>query len=166
MFNQLNCLDWLQNKKPTSGNSFNCGNPILSETHCIQNSDHTFSLDIALLTSSSLTLLPFSFGNMSCKRNSYPANFKLQVIAFSVSTNNSMPARHFSVNEKLVRDWRKQQNALFEMLKGKKATRGHWPMYPELEERLAAWIKESCSQGLIITCTAICIRALKLIKTP
>ena len=38
-------------------------------------------------------------------------------------------------------------------------------MYPELEERLAAWIEESRSQGLIITCIAIRIKVLKLIKT-
>ena len=35
MFNQLNCFDWLQNKKPTSGDSFNRGNPILSEINII-----------------------------------------------------------------------------------------------------------------------------------
>ena len=39
-------------------------------------------------------------------------------------------------------------------------------MHPELEEKLAAWIEESHLQGLIITCTVIHIRALKLIKTP
>ena len=77
MFNQLNCFDWLQNKKPTNSNSFNCVNPILSETHCIQNSNHIFSFDNAFLASSNLALLQFSFGNMFCKRNSYTANFKL-----------------------------------------------------------------------------------------
>ena len=65
-FNQLNCFDWLQNKKPTSGDSFNCGNPILSKTLCIQ---FILSLDIVLLASSSLTSLPFSFQSMSGKRN-------------------------------------------------------------------------------------------------
>ena len=40
---------------------------------------------------------------MAGKRNSYTAKFKLQVIAFSESTNNSMAARYFSINEKLVR---------------------------------------------------------------
>ena len=45
---------------------------------------------------------------MSGKRNSYAANFKLQVIAFAESTNNSMAASRFSVNEKLLRDWREK----------------------------------------------------------
>ena len=41
------------------------------------------------------------------------------------------------------------QNALCEMPKGKKAARGRQPMYPELEDRLAAWIEESHSQSAI-----------------
>ena len=45
-----------------------------------------------------------------------------------------MAGRHFSINEKLVRDWWKKQNDLFEKPKGKKAARGRRPMYPELEE--------------------------------
>ena len=75
-----------------------------------------------------------------------------------------MAVRRFSVNEKLVRDWRKQQNDLSKIPKGKKAACSRRPMHPELEERLAVWIEDSCSQGLIITSAAIHIRALKLIK--
>ena len=66
---------------------------------------------------------------MPCKRNSYTANFKLKVIAFAETTNNSMAARHFSVNEKQVRDCWKKQNDLSEMPKGKKSAHGHRPMY-------------------------------------
>ena len=99
---------------------------------------------------------------MSGKRNSCVYN----TIAFAESTNNSMAARPFSVNEKLVRDRRKKQNDLFEMPKSKKAAHGRRLMYPILKERLATWIEELYSQGLIITCTAIHIRALNLIKTP
>ena len=72
-------------------------------------------MDIILLASNSLALLPFSFGNMSCKRNSYPANFKLQVIAFAETPNNSMATRRFSVNEKQVRNWGKKQNDLIKI---------------------------------------------------
>ena len=54
---------------------------------------------------------------MSKKRNSYTANFRLLVIAFSESSNNSMAARHFSVNEKQVREWRKRQGEIAEMPK-------------------------------------------------
>ena len=81
MFNQLNCFDWLQNKKPTSGD---------------------------------------------------------RVVAFAETTNNSIAARRFSVNEKQVREWRKKQIALCEMPKDKNAARGRRPTYPELEDGLPA----------------------------
>ena len=55
---------------------------------------------------------------MSGKCNSYAANFKLQVIAFVESTNNSMAMRRFSVNEKQRRDWKKKQDDLSKMQKG------------------------------------------------
>lgn len=103
---------------------------------------------------------------MSGKRNSYAANFKLQVIAFAESCNNSMAARHFSINEKQVREWRKRKLEIAEMPKAKKAARGSRPMFYELERRLVDWIQESRMNGLIITRTAIRIRAVNLIKMP
>ena len=51
------------------------------------------------------------------------------------------------------------------MLNSKKAACGSQSMYPELEEKLATWIEELCSQYLIITCIAIHSRPLNLIKT-
>ena len=39
-------------------------------------------------------------------------------------------------------------------------------MFPKLEESPASWIEKLCSQDLIVTCTAIQVRALNLIKTP
>ena len=74
-----------------------------------------------MLALSSLASLPFSFLSMSGKRSSYTDNFKLQVIAFAESINNSMAVRCFSVNEKLERDWRKMQNDLSKTSKSKKA---------------------------------------------
>ena len=71
-----------------------------------------------VLLASSLAWLPFSFENMSSRRNSYTANFKLQVVAFAETTNNNIAARHFSIHEKQVREWRKKQNVLSEMPKG------------------------------------------------
>ena len=95
-----------------SSDSFNCDNPVLSETHCIE---FTLSLDIVLLALSSSASLLFSFQSLSGQHNNYTANFQLQVIVFAESTNNSRAARRFSVNKKLVRDWKKMQNVLFEM---------------------------------------------------
>ena len=72
-----------------------------------------------------------------------------RVVDFAETTNNSIAARCFSVNEKQVRECFKKQNALYKMPKGKNAACGRWPMYPELEDRLAAWIEELRSQGTI-----------------
>ena len=91
---------------------------------------------------------------MSGKCNSYTANFKLQVIALAESASNSMAVRCFSINEKLLRDWRKKQNDLSEISKSKKTACGRPPMFPKLEERLASWVEEPLSQDLIITSTA------------
>ena len=46
------------------------------------------------------------------------------------------------------------------MPKAKKAARGQRPVYPELEDKLASWIEESRSEGLIITRTAIYLHVL------
>ena len=82
------------------------------------------------------------------------------MVAFAETTNNSIAARRFSIHEKQVREWRKKKNALSEMPKAKKAARDRPPMYPELEEKLASWVEESRSEGLIITHTAIYLRVL------
>ena len=42
------------------------------------------------------------------KRRSYEAKFKLQVIAFAEDKGNRAAGREFSISEKIVRDWRKQ----------------------------------------------------------
>ena len=42
------------------------------------------------------------------KRLKYDSGFKLKVVKFVSKNNNCAAAREFGVNEKLVRDWRKQ----------------------------------------------------------
>ena len=49
---------------------------------------------------------------MTSRRKQYTAAFKLQVIKAAEETNNCAAAREFSVNEKLVRDWRKVSHKL------------------------------------------------------
>lgn len=98
------------------------------------------------------------------KRTAYAAGFKLKVVAFAEQSNNSMAARHFTVNEKLVRDWRKKKGELSLMPITKKAARGGMAMFPALEEKLAEWIIESRQSGLIVTRTKIRIRALNMSK--
>ena len=66
-----------------------------------------------------LTALHQLFMKMPSKRMKYTAKFKLQVVKFAQETNNCATSREFCVNEKLVRDWRKQIEKLKCMPKNK-----------------------------------------------
>ena len=44
---------------------------------------------------------------MPGKRNEYTAQFKLAVIGFTKSSNNSATQREYGVSKKLVRNWKK-----------------------------------------------------------
>ncbi|TWW62659.1 hypothetical protein D4764_04G0013060 [Takifugu flavidus] len=45
------------------------------------------------------------------KRHAYEAYFKLQAIEYTAENGNRAAARHFNVNESMVRKWRKQERA-------------------------------------------------------
>lgn len=61
---------------------------------------------------------------MGFKRMKYTSKFKLQVVMLALKTNNSEAGRQFSVNEKLVRDWRKKEAELRNMPPTKCSNRG------------------------------------------
>lgn len=50
--------------------------------------------------------------SISSKRMKYTAKFKLQVVKLARESNKCAASREFGVNEKLVRDWRKQVEKL------------------------------------------------------
>lgn len=100
------------------------------------------------------------------KRFAYNAAFKLEVVCFAEQHNNSVAARHFSINEKQVREWRKKKVELAQMPTCQKAARGCPPMFPELENKLAEGILESRHNGYIITRTNIRLKALSMSKNP
>ena len=53
---------------------------------------------------------------MPPKRRNYEARFKLTVVDFAEKSNNSAAGRQFGVSEKLVRDWRKLQAKMFNLI--------------------------------------------------
>ena len=107
--NELFNTDWLAMKYNTNSNSFNSGNPIRWGPNTL--------LPIQLL--SSLPLAHYNIWFCLCvifnlyhcffimSGKSYAANFKLQMITFGKSLNNSVTGNYFSVNEKQVREERK-----------------------------------------------------------
>ena len=51
------------------------------------------------------------------KRSAYYAGFKLKVVEYSESNNNSKAGCEFGVSEKLVTDWRKSKETFMHMPK-------------------------------------------------
>jgi len=74
---------------------------------------------VFIISNKVLTALHQLFTKMSSKRMKYTAKFKLQVVKFAQESNNCAANREFGVNEKLVRDWRKQVQKLKCMPKNK-----------------------------------------------
>lgn len=94
----------------------------------------------------------------------YSAKYKLLVIKFAEETNNCAAARKYNVNEKLVRDWRKNADKLSQMPKSKCADRGKTCQWPELENELVTWIEDQRKSGYIVTRNMIRLRALSIAK--
>uniref|UniRef100_H3A0T2 HTH CENPB-type domain-containing protein n=1 Tax=Latimeria chalumnae TaxID=7897 RepID=H3A0T2_LATCH len=101
------------------------------------------------------------------KRMKYEAGFKLKVVAFANSSNKCAAAREFGVseNEKLVRDWKKNESVLKKMPKTKCAMRTGTSHWPDLEKHISEWVLENRQNGYIVTRNAIRIYVLKWAKS-
>ena len=99
---------------------------------------------------------------MKRSRNSYEAGFKLRVVDFAEINGNAHAARENNINEKLVRDWRKNKLMLSEIPKTKRARRGDIPSFVDLEISINEWVLEQRQNGSIVTRGAIRFRALQL----
>ena len=102
---------------------------------------------------------------MPATRSKYEAKFKLQVVKFAEENNNCAAARTFNVNEKLVRDWRKNADTIRKMPKKKCANRGKTCKWPELESDLFVWVEEQRKNGLIVTRNQIRLKAMSLARS-
>ena len=101
------------------------------------------------------------------KRNSYDSAFKLKVIEYAENHNNCAAEREFGVTEKMVREWRKKKSELGGARKSAKRLRFTFTVpYKAMEDKLHEWVLECRSNGLIVTTTAIRLRALQLSKDP
>ena len=102
----------------------------------------------------------------SPRRSSYTAGFKLKVIKCAEEHNNSFAAREFSINESVIRSWRKKKPELNSTPKCKKALRFKKTPFGKLEDTLFVWISELRQNGIIVSRMAIRTKALELFKTP
>jgi transposase-like protein len=65
-------------------------------------------------------------------RKNYTAAFKLEAVAYAKKNGNRATGRHFSINEKMVRNWRKQEDELSLTKKSKLINRGQKARWPAL----------------------------------
>ena len=99
-------------------------------------------------------------------RRSYTAGFKLEVITYAEENGGNMAAqRKFGVSEKLVRDWRKQKDALHQTKKTTKAFRGRTAYWPDLENQLENFVMEQRSSCRAVSTVQLRLKALEISKT-
>ena len=92
----------------------------------------------------------------------YSASLKLQVVKFaSDNSNNSAASRKFGMDEKLVRDWRREIDNIKSLPKTKCADRGRKCQRPELEKKVVEWVEENRKSGLAVTRNLIRLHAKK-----
>lgn len=101
---------------------------------------------------------------MGPKRMKFEAGFKLKVVEYAEKNGNSVAGRHFGINEKNIRGWRKSVESLKKLPKSKCAQRGKVCLWPDLERQLFEWVVEQRECGYIVTRNQIMLKAKKISK--
>uniref|UniRef100_A0A8C0IQJ6 HTH CENPB-type domain-containing protein n=1 Tax=Chelonoidis abingdonii TaxID=106734 RepID=A0A8C0IQJ6_CHEAB len=102
-------------------------------------------------------------GEIKRKRSAYQTAFKLEVVEYAEANNNCAAACEFCINEKQVREWRKNKT-LKDMPRSKKKCPTKCASFPELEKNLNNWVVECRQNGYIVTRTGIRLCALQMSK--
>lgn len=94
-------------------------------------------------------------------RRSFTAEFKLKVVEKAESVGNREAGRYFEVDEKAVRNWRKQKDLLKKL--GKKRTNRHGIIkWPALEESLHSWVLDQRKLGRSVSTVKIRLQAKRM----
>lgn len=98
------------------------------------------------------------------RRRSYEAAFKLGVIEYAEKNSNRAAAKHHKVDQKRVREWRKQKDKLQSLPsdKARLSGGGRKPKYPKEEEILVTWLKLKQSQKVRLSRSMIQRMALQM----
>lgn len=99
------------------------------------------------------------------ERRSYTAAFKLECAVYAKEHGNRATGRKYKVNEKQVRDWRKDEETLRRTEKTKKANRGQHAKWPELEKTLETWILEQRAKHKGVSTIQMRLKARQLAKS-
>ena len=98
----------------------------------------------------------------SRKKRSFDSSFKLKVIDYALNHSNRAAARHFGVDEKRVREWKKLRDDL-QMLPQKKRRMeggGRKATLPDIKDELLVWIDEMRAENQQVTRSSIQQKAL------
>uniref|UniRef100_K7FTI3 HTH CENPB-type domain-containing protein n=1 Tax=Pelodiscus sinensis TaxID=13735 RepID=K7FTI3_PELSI len=95
------------------------------------------------------------------RRRKFEASFKLKVVKFAKEHNNCAAASQYGVTEKMVRDWKANEDALKSMPSSKCALRRGTPHWSELEKHVADMVHEHRQNGYVVTRNKIRMFALQ-----
>ncbi|XP_073537612.1 uncharacterized protein, partial [Phyllobates terribilis] len=98
------------------------------------------------------------------KRLSYKVPFKLEVVKFAKQHGNRAAERHFGrpPTEKMIREWRKQENQLKKMDKTKRCLRGQSAQWPHLELEMKEWVINHRINGFSVSSKMIIDEAKRI----
>lgn len=98
------------------------------------------------------------------KKRSYEAAFKLTVVDSAEKTTNRAAARKFGVDERRVREWRKNKAGLQDLPKKKRRLEGggRKAFYPEMEDEILAWIEGCREKNLRVSRSSVQKRAVEV----
>jgi hypothetical protein len=87
----------------------------------------------------------------------------LEAVAYVKENGNRATGQNFSINEKMVRNWRKQEDELRLTKKSKRANRGQKARWPALEDKIETWVLEPRASLRGVSTTQIRLKAVTLI---
>uniref|UniRef100_A0A8C8STQ7 HTH CENPB-type domain-containing protein n=1 Tax=Pelusios castaneus TaxID=367368 RepID=A0A8C8STQ7_9SAUR len=98
------------------------------------------------------------------KRLAYKIPFKLEVVKYAKEHGNRAAERHFGPppTEKMIREWRKQEDHLQKLDKTKHTFRGHAAKWPQLEMDMKEWITLHWNMGFSVSTKMIIYEAKRI----
>uniref|UniRef100_L7MZP6 HTH CENPB-type domain-containing protein n=1 Tax=Anolis carolinensis TaxID=28377 RepID=L7MZP6_ANOCA len=98
------------------------------------------------------------------KRLSYRIPFKLEVIKYAKEHGNRAAERHFGSppTEKMIREWRKQEDQLQKADKSKHTFRGRTAKWPQIDVEMKEWITRHRNNGFSVSTKMIIYEAKRL----
>lgn len=95
------------------------------------------------------------------KRLAYKIPFKLEVVKYAKEHGNRAAERP-PPTEKMIREWRKQEDQLQKADKSKHTFRGHAAKWPQLEVDLKEWIIRHRNNGFSVSTKMIIFEAKRI----